>query len=426
MDDKVQKYIKAICSHIKWKNYHLAIKSELQNHINDSISDLIKQGIPKEEALNLTLHNMGAPDILGKQLNEAYKPERNKRLIFTFFFSIIIFSLFEYFAILEITREYSYILKTLFRILIGSSGAFLLFINDWSSGSKLHRFTTTVFISIAFFCIILNFVHFSDKANIINGILLLFPLLSCCFIDRVKDKKIIGLFFTMFIFIVPILLSYYVQSFASMIILSISAWLILILTIKNNWFGINRKKFLYVFVSFPYLCVIMYSIITKIDNIRLNMNGFFVGEIIKKSIAFGRGSTDYINNDIIVDYPITLMIATYGYIILIAYILFFTFLLLEIIKVYNRQQTFLARLLIISVLTSFVMEFVFSVLLNLGVPLAKGMTVPFLNLNFGIVIKIIQLGLVEMLDCFGNYIFSNYSNNKLFDIEEGKIIIYYK
>lgn len=156
------------------------------------------------------------------------------------------------------------------------------------------------------------------------------------------------------------------------------------------------------------------------------MKGFFVKEIIKKSIMFGRGSSELINYNGIIDYPITLMIANYGYIILIAYFLFFTFLIFEIIKIYNRQQNFVAKLLIISVMASLIIEFVFSVLLNLGVPLAKGIAVPFLNFNFGIVIKVIQLGLVEMLDCFGNYIFSNYSDNKLFDIEEGKIIIYYK
>ena len=426
MDDKVQKYIKAICSHIKWKNYHLAIKSELQNHINDSISDLTKQGISEEEALNLTLQNMGAPDILGKQLNEAYKPECNKMLIFTVLFSITIFSIFEYFSILKVTGEYLYILKIISSIIVGSLGGFLLFMNDWSSGNKLHRFTTIAFISIAVFCVVFDFVDFSNKAIIINGMLLLFPLLSCCFIDRVKNKKMIGLFFTMFIFTIPIFLSYYLQAFASMIVLSISVWIVLILIIKNNWLDIKRKEFMYVFVSLPYLCVVLYSIISKIDNIQLNMKGFFVKEIIKKSIMFGRGSSELINYNGIIDYPITLMIANYGYIILIAYFLFFTFLIFEIIKIYNRQQNFVARLLIISVMTSLIIEFVFSVLLNLGVPLAKGIAVPFLNFNFGIIIKVIQLGLVEMLDCFGNYIFSNYSDNKLFDIEEGKIIIYYK
>lgn len=426
MDDKVQKYIKAICSHIKWKNYHLAIKSELQNHINDSISDLTKQGISEEEALNLTLQNMGAPDILGKQLNEAYKPECNKMLIFTVLFSITIFSIFEYFSILKVTEEYLYILKIISSIIVGSLGGFLLFMNDWSSGNKLHRFTTIAFISIAVFCVVFDFVDFSNKAIIINGMLLLFPLLSCCFIDRVKNKKMIGLFFTMFIFTIPIFLSYYLQAFASMIVLSISVWIVLILIIKNNWLDIKRKEFMYVFVSLPYLCVVLYSIISKIDNIQLNMKGFFVKEIIKKSIMFGRGSSELINYNGIIDYPITLMIANYGYIILIAYFLFFTFLIFEIIKIYNRQQNFVARLLIISVMTSLIIEFVFSVLLNLGVPLAKGIAVPFLNFNFGIIIKVIQLGLVEMLDCFGNYIFSNYSDNKLFDIEEGKIIIYYK
>ena len=47
MDDKIQKYNGTICNNIKWKNYHSAIKSELQNHIDYGVSDLIKQYIER-------------------------------------------------------------------------------------------------------------------------------------------------------------------------------------------------------------------------------------------------------------------------------------------------------------------------------------------------------------------------------------------
>lgn len=368
--------MQTICSHVKWKNYHCAIKSELRNHIYGSISDLTEQGLSEEEALNLTLQNIGTPDILGRQLNQAYQPEWHKTLLFTVLFSMILFSVFEYSAFIETTGKYLYLAKII--------------------------------------------------SNIINGMLLLFPLLGCCFIERVKNKKGIGLFFTMLIFAIPILLAYYVQAYAGMSLLAVNAWILLLLTIKSNWFAVGRKNFMYALVSLPYLYIFLYSAIRKIDNIRLNMTGFFAKDIIKNSVLFGRANSDLIHASGIIDHPLTLMTASYGYIILIAYLFFFSFLMFEIVKIYRRQRSFLSRLLILSIIISFLMEFAFSLLLNLGVPLVKGISVPFLDFHFGIVVKLIQLGGIELLDCFGNYLFSNYPKNKLFDIEDGKIIIYYK
>lgn len=426
MNNEIENYIKTISNHIIWKNYRSAINTELQNHINDSISSFVKQGMAEEDAITLSLENMGDPDILGKQLNAAYKPDYDKKLLLVTFVSILIFSLFEYFAIIEITGNYLYILKIFFRILLGSLSAFLLFISDWSTYKKLNRFALKVFIIITLFYISSNFIPFSNNADIVNGTLLLYPLLCCCFLDRIKDKKVPGFFLAMTIFIIPILISYYMQSFSSMIMLSVNAWIILMLIIKNNWFDLNKKMPFYVSASVPYLYILIYSIRIKLDNILLNMKGFFIWDIIKKSKIFGKGTYNITNNERIMDYPIALMIANYGYIILLIYILFFAFILFKVIQIYDGQQNFLAKLFLMSILISFATEFGFSLLLNLGVPLVKGLRVPFLDLNFGIVIKIIQLGFIEKLDCFGNYIFSNYSHNKLFDIEDGKIIIFYK
>lgn len=429
MDQEIRNYIETICSHIDWKNYRPPVKAELQSHIEDSIRDFMLQGRTEEQAKSLTLKNMGNPDILGEQLNEAYRPVWNITLICVIFFSLIVFSVLEYFAILEMTGEKFFLAKAFFNILLGFSAAVLLFINDWSSDKRINSFTLKAFFSITLFCIILNFIPFSDKRNVINGMLLLFPLLCCCFMDRLKGKRVTGFLIGMVTVILPILISYYVQSFAGMVMLSISGWSIMIFTIKNNWFRLNRKGLFYIFASLPFFFLFLFILLHKMDNMLLNRNGVFVREIFKESVMCGKGNAGIINtvnNKQLADYPITFMTANYGYLILIAYILFFAFILFEIVKICHRQQTFLSRLFMLSILTGFVAEFVFSLLLNIGFPLAKGITVPFFDLNFGIIIKTIQLGAAEKLDCFGNYMFSDYSDNRLFDVEAGKIIIYCK
>ncbi len=426
MNNTIENYVETVCSCIKWKNYCHAVKIEFENHICGSVDAFIGQGMAEEEAINLALQDMGDPYIIGEQLNEAYQPKCDKMLIFTVAFPIIIFSICEYFAVLEITGDSSHLVKSFVRILAGGLGGFWLFQNDWAGEGKLNKFALNAYISIIIICIILYFFFFTSKVNLINEMLLLLPYLCCCCIDRVKDKKVVGLVIVMVIFMIPIFTAYYVQSFSGMIALTVIGWTICMMIIRNDWLGIAKKGLGYIFVSIPCLGILICSVIMKMDNLRLNQKGFFAWEIMKNSVACGRGGTNVDSYKSIIDYPLTLLAAKYGYIMLVAYVICFIFIILEIIKIYGKQQSFMGKLLIISTLVSFIMEFSFSLLLNLGIPLIKGFTVPFLDFHFGITIKIMQIALIMKMDCFGNYIFSNYSDNRLFDVEGGKIIIYYR
>ena len=424
--DRIQEYIDKICEEIKWKSYRPAIRTEIQNHINDRIDDLNENGITGDVALKQTLEELGNPDMLGEQLNKVYQPEYNRSFIFVFYLFILIISFVEYFSLLKVTGNYLTIFHSFFGILAGTGLAVVLFRTDWSDSGKRNRFASRMFTGLVLLCILLSIVRFSDRIYILNGVFLLFPILFCLFIGRMKDKKWIGLVLSVLLFSIPVLVSFYVHSYAGMLILLISSWFILYFTLKNNWLQTGKKGLLYLIITIPYLGCMFYLANLKINQILLNMKGFFVQELIQTSILAGKGNSDLAGIHQIVDYPITFLTADYGYIMLIIYIFFFSILLFEIKKVYARQQSFQARLLTATILMDFIIEFIFSVLLNLGLPFVKGIAVPFLDFNFGIIIKIVQLGLVQMLDCFGNYIFNDYIPDKLFDIEDGKIIIYYK
>lgn len=426
MNHKIENYVETVCNCIKWKNYCYSIKMEFENHICDSVNAYIGQGVSEDEATDLALQDMGDPHIIGEQLNEVYQPKCNKMLLLTVALPIIVFSLCEYFALLEISGDDFYLLKVLVRISAGGFGGFWLFQNDWGGEGKLNWFALNSYMGIIAVCTILHFFFFPGKMDMINGMLLLLPHLCCCCIDRVKDKKIVGLLVVMAIFMIPIFIAYYVQSYAGMMVLAICGWVICMIIVREDWLNIGRKGLGYIVASVPCLGILFYSASMKINNVLLNQKGFFAWEIMKNSIVCGKGSADINSYKGIIDYPLTLVTAKYGYIMLVAYAICFVFIILEIAGIYSRQQNFIAKLLIISVLVSLIMEFGFSLLLNLGIPLAKGFTVPFLDFHFGIIIKMMQIGLVLKMDCFGNYIFSNYSDHRLFDVEGGKIIIYYR
>lgn len=425
MEKEIQSYMETVCRYIKWKSYCPSIRAELQAHIDDSIHAGIDRGMEREEAVRFALENMGDPNIIGEQLNVAYQPEYNKAFIRVILF-IVLFFLLECSPLWAITGGYTCLMKIPFRILVGGLAACLLFRMDWSDAIRLSRFALTVFIGIILICVLLNEVSFANKANIINSMLLLLPLPVCCFLDRVKDKKGIGLLLAFILCMIPVFVSCYVQSFAAMIVLAGNGCFILLSAIKKNWFGPGRKNFWYRFVSFPFLGVLVFAVIVKGNRAWIGRKAFFVRDVLKGAVIWGKGSAVIRGNSKLEDYPLTFMTAHYGYIFLLVYSLFFAIILYETVRIYCCQQSLLARLLLGSVLISFVFEVTFSVCLNLGLPFAYGLTVPFLDLKFGIITKIIQLGLIAKLECFGNYIFSDHSSHKLFDVEEGKIIIYYK
>lgn len=193
MNHKMENYVETVCNCIKWKNYRYSIKMEFENHICDSVNAYIGQGVSEEEATDLALQDMGDPHIIGEQLNEVYQPKCNKMLVLTVALPIIVFSLCEYFALLEISGDDFYLIKVLVRILAGGFGGFWLFQNDWGGEGKLNWFALNSYMGIIAVCTILHFFFFPGKMDMINGMFLLLPHLCCCCIDRVKDKKIVGL-----------------------------------------------------------------------------------------------------------------------------------------------------------------------------------------------------------------------------------------
>ena len=51
-----------------------SIEIELENHIKESMIDLIKEGYSNEEAEKIAVEQMGDPNIIGKLLNKEHHP----------------------------------------------------------------------------------------------------------------------------------------------------------------------------------------------------------------------------------------------------------------------------------------------------------------------------------------------------------------
>ena len=69
-----QEYINQVRKEVHFVFDREAIENELQHHLEDSICDLMEEGISREEAEAQAVAQMGDPVEVGKQLNEEHHP----------------------------------------------------------------------------------------------------------------------------------------------------------------------------------------------------------------------------------------------------------------------------------------------------------------------------------------------------------------
>lgn len=67
-------FIDQVLSYIKFKHDHKSIRSELNNHIEDSKEFYLENGYDLETATKLSINNMGSPEIIGSELNKQHNP----------------------------------------------------------------------------------------------------------------------------------------------------------------------------------------------------------------------------------------------------------------------------------------------------------------------------------------------------------------
>ena len=69
-----QEYINQVRKEVHFVFDREVIENELQNHLEDSICDLMEEGISREEAEAQAVAQMGDPVEVGKQLNKEHHP----------------------------------------------------------------------------------------------------------------------------------------------------------------------------------------------------------------------------------------------------------------------------------------------------------------------------------------------------------------
>jgi rod shape determining protein RodA len=80
-NDKIQAYINSVCSQIKFRAVHHEIRLELETHFNELIEEYLEEGLSEDAAVNKAIAQMGSADIVGQQLNRIHRPKPDWSLL---------------------------------------------------------------------------------------------------------------------------------------------------------------------------------------------------------------------------------------------------------------------------------------------------------------------------------------------------------
>ena len=73
-DSRIQEYIDCVCMQIRCKEIHEDVRAELLSHIEELVKEHVSYGVPRAEAVDKSLALMGDPATVGKQLHKTHRP----------------------------------------------------------------------------------------------------------------------------------------------------------------------------------------------------------------------------------------------------------------------------------------------------------------------------------------------------------------
>ena len=398
-NQKVNIYMDTVCSCVKFRGAHNEIRSEIETHLIDTVEEHEKEGISREEAIDMTIKQMGDPLDLGRKLNEVHRPKPEWSVLTL----VLLFSTIGM-AIIY-TRNSGLFQRSLFGVLAGIVVMVLLYFFNYQRFKPLSKYiylATTILLLTDIRVIINSGFDIAYIAPILYAL-----SLSGMFSDDEwkKRKGIINLA----IFILPMAVLFFRSSRSSLV--SVAMYFVLALVIATMS-GINIKYILGVAVLT--IATGLYSIFNvdyRAQRILMFLNpevdaqgAGYINVQLKKILTsaglFGNGfdidkdltfTLPEMNTDFVFSYIVYTLGWIVGAIIISLIIVFF----IRLIKTSKSIKNSYGRLIVASFTSIFIIQFSYNILMILGlVPLA-GFSLPFIS--YGSRLNIANMAMIGII-----------------------------
>lgn len=429
INKKIDDYIEEVCGYVKNRKVHEEIKTELLTHIDEIICEYEASEYSEEESIDKALKHMGNPKEIGLGLNKAHKTKPDWILLGITAVLINIGLIAMYFIQKyqqHINTTGDYLGKSIIYTIVGLSILIGLYFLDYRSIRKYSiqiYIGTIIFFIMCFFWsspfinggrlwigfggITINYVQVALFTFIVS-IAGIFHNYNWSGARNLIKGIVIGLFPTILFILVPSMVmavTYMVAAFTIIILSGIK---------KIHFFGLVGS---FSIVSLVYIFNEPYRVSRLLSFLNFKEDPFGSGWIYNQ-LSNIREATGVIGNginaemvnipEIHTEFIFNYILYTFGWVVIALLISIIMVFLIRMIGVAKGTKDNYGKLLISGFVAMFMVEFLWNILMNLGLAPVMGVAMPFLSYGGSqAVINMAVVGLVINVYKFKNVSFRN-------------------
>ena len=416
--DAKKSYLDKVCSAVRWKQAHEAIRRELSNHIEDQAEAFEADGFAPDEAIEKAVLEMGDAEEVGYGLDASYRPREVKGIAIPIA-GLVLIGMICRIWVTNTPVDAKYIAA----IIMGAICAFALYnVNLY----KFAKYSGAVFIGGLAICFGLHLMalygYYSFRFNnpIVYYAACFSPALYAGLVYSMRNTGIKGLLLCGAAAGALCLLVLMIPSWTGILSVVVSYLIILTAAISLGIFG-PKRSMNYVYLVIIYGGVLAIGIIALCSfsdfmryrlTMMLNPETDWLGSIIKGVVTNAKfiGASDFIAHsmdqsemlgffhDTRWDYLITLILYKYGWLSVIALLLVIgNFLLDGFLRAFKLNST-LGKLLACGIMCAFTMQTLSYIVSNLGIFSCAPLPLPFISIgNTALVINLAMAGMLLSL-----------------------------
>ncbi len=398
-NQKIVNYILEVCSRVKFRDIHQDVKLELASHIEEIVEEFVTRGLSEEEAVDKALSQMGDADLVGRQLNKVHKPkpEWSVLLISVLFISIGLLAI--YFIQKQNLLSYDARLfeRSVLFSFVSVIAAVGLYFFDYR---KLERYSKHIYLGTLFILIIT--VLWGNQANGSRywldlgpfnvNFVTISPVLFIAALAGIFSKwdwnKPFELVQAIALFAVPLFLILLAPSISTGVIFIFTCMVLMIFAgAKIKQVILTAGSFialltLPIIAANPYiikrLVVFLNPVADPLGNGYLNIQ---LSKVISHSGFLGQGLTftHQVLPELHTDFIFAFITYTFGWIASLFLIALVVTFLVRIALIAGQIKIHYGKLLISGFVSILAIQFLWNILMNLGLAPISGVGLPFIS-----------------------------------------------
>lgn len=411
----IQSFLDVVAEQIRWKRARPVVTTELGRHLEDQRDAFAEEGL--ENAEELAVKEMGDPVTVGTELDRVHRPKPQWGIIALTIVLGLVGVLLRIFLIVDQNEAYM-VTKSVRTLTAFALGCIALLAGYFLDYSRLSRHAGKIYIGTLIVSLVVR--HFSPNVNgayyYARYVIMIFPVVYAVWLYSCRNKGWRGLVMAILGGVPMALFCYYVPYMSGLVVYVLSGFVLVVVAVWNDWFGIGRWKSLSLPLAcagtimgvFAYLSIASETLANRltvalhpeVDPLGRGYYAWMIREALGRSQWLGEGSWDVErfgfyewsvpNADS--DAFLTTLIHKLGWVpfLLIAFV--FTALMLWLLFRCTKQKSQLGRLIVIAVVMSLSVQAIASIAWNMGFALL-GASFPFIIGNISTVFNMGLIGL---------------------------------